>query len=154
MRLIRIAELTVNLIRNEEQVVLAGDFTYGEHVFLGIQCAARVAGVADEYRPCPVGYRLLELFDRRDLKAVPDVCRDGLEGYAVQESESVVVRVERLEHYHFVSGIACYLEGEIDTLASGNCYDDFRHFNVNAYFPVVFFHESLSQLHDSCGMGV
>ena len=150
MRLVGIAELPVDLVGNEEEVVLAGDFSEGEHVLLAVQGSGRIARVADEDGLGPRRDELLELGHVRHLETFPDIGMDGLHRDAVHEGECVVVGIERFEDNDLVALVAGNLEREIHAFASGYGDDEFPDINVNADFPVVFFDKPAAEFNQTC----
>ena len=150
MRLIRIAEFAINLVRKEEKIMLACDFSECEHALLRILGSGRISRVAYEDSLGLLCDGLLELFDRRNLESVSDVGRDGLESKAVHECESIVVCVEWLKNDNLVSRITCDFKCKIYTLAAGNGHDEFIYIDVDSDLTVVLLHEALAKLHKSC----
>ena len=150
MWLVCVAELAVHLVREEEEIVLACDFSESKHAFLRVLCTCRVARVADEDCLGLIGDSLLELFDVRYLESVSDVSRDCLEGKTVHEGECVVVGVEWLENDYFVARVTSDFKCQVHTLATCNCGDELVNSDVDTDLLVVFLHKSLSEVHKTC----
>ena len=85
-------------------------FTQCQHVFLGIESSGRISGIADEYGFRTGSYEFLELSHVRHFETIADIGVHGFQRDAVHECESVVVRVERLQHNDFISLVACNLQ--------------------------------------------
>ena len=150
MRLVSIAEFSVNLVGNQEEIVLFGNLAERKHVFLSVERTCRISGIADEDGLGARSDKFLELRHFRDFESVADVCRHSLQRDAVHESERVVVRVERFQHNDFVTLVASNLKRQVHALASRHCDDELRNFNVDSDFLVVLFYKSFAQLYQTC----
>ena len=144
MRLVGIAELTVYFVRKKEEIMLACDFSEGQHAFLRILCTGWVSRVAYQDCLCLLGDCLFEFFNVRNLETVSDVSLNSLECKAVHKCECVVVGIERLKYNHFVSRIAGNLKSEVHTLASCYGYNQFVNCDVNADLLVVLLNKTFA----------
>ena len=154
MGLVGITELTINLIRNKEQIMLLGNLAKGKHVLLCIKSSGRISRIADENSLGTWSDEFLKLGHVRNLEPVTDIGRNSFESNPVHECECIVIRVERLKHNHFITLVASNLEREIHALAAGNSDNKFRNINVNAYFPVVFLYQPFPEFDQPCRVGI
>ena len=126
--------------------MLSGYFSECEHVLFAVECACRVARVADEDRLRARCHKFLELFDRRNFESVLYVGVHGFQDDPAFKTECVVVRVEWLDHDEFVAFIAGYLKREVDSLASSHGDDDLRDGDFYADTVVISLRQPLAQL--------
>ena len=85
-------------------------FTQCQHVFLRIESSGRISRIADEDGFCAGCYKFLKRSHVRHFETIADIGVHGFQSDAVHECESVVVRVERLQHNDFISLVACNLQ--------------------------------------------
>ena len=154
MRLVRIAELAVHFVGDEEEVVPLAEITDLEHLLLGEELAGRVARVADEHGTGLRGHEFLELGNVRDLETFADVGRDGLERDAVEVGEGLVVGVERLHDDDFVAGVGRDLHRHGEGLAARHVDEQLGDLDVDADLLVVLLHHALAEFDQAGGIGV
>ena len=73
----RVAELAVNLVGEEEEIIFLDQIADLKHLFHSVEIAGRVVGIADKYALCARGDQLLELLDSRKREALVNVGRYG-----------------------------------------------------------------------------
>ena len=154
MRLVGVAELPVDLVGNQEQVVPAAEFSDGYHLAAAEEFARGVAGIAEQHGAGPPVHELLEFRYVRNSETVMYVGGYGPEGYAVQVREGLVVRVVGFDHDYLVSLVGDYLHRVGEGLASRYLDQQLADLDVYAYFPVVFLHQPFAELHQSGRIGV
>ena len=154
VRFVGVAELAIDLVTDEEEVVAAAEVSQLEHFLAGEELARRIARVADEHGLGPVADQFLELLYRRHLEAVAYVGVHGLEHYAVELREGVVIGVIRLYDYDFVACVRRNLHRHGEGLAAGHVYDDLGEVQFYAYLAVVFLYHSLAELGETEGVGI
>ena len=108
----RIYELSVNLVREEEQIVLLHHVADAVHLLARIEVTRRVVRVADQYTARTLVYQLLELLDLRQGKALLYRRRDGTDDSARRNGKSHVVGIGRLGNDDLVAGVQARHEGE------------------------------------------
>lgn len=132
-----VAELAIDLVGKEVEVVLLDDVSNLEELFFGVEVARGVVGVADHDGLGVGGDGLLELLDGRQCEAALDVAGDGLDLSAAEFGEGVVVGVVRFGDDDFVVGVEADGEGELQGLAAAVGDDDLVGGHLDAMTMVV-----------------
>lgn len=154
MRLVRIAELAIDFVGNEEEVMLLAEFAYHKHFVLSEKLAGRIAGIADENGLGPRCVKGLESLDPGHLEAVLDFGVNRLEGDAVEEGESLIVSVERLYDDDLVTFVGSYLHGNCESFASSYVDQQLVYCDVYANLLIILFDHTLAEFHESGRVGV
>ena len=109
--LVRIAELPIDFVGEEVQVVFLDDVAEAIELFLRVEIARGVVRVADEDRPGPGGDDFFERLDVRKGEVVLDGGSDGEYVEAGLGREGQVVRVAGFNHDDLVARIHAGHEG-------------------------------------------
>ena len=154
MRLVRIAELAVHFVADQEEVMPDAEVADGQHLLPGEQLARRVAGIAQQHRLGLRGDQRLESGDVGHLESVPDLGMDRLERDPVQEREGLVIRIEGFDDDDFVAWIGRDLHRPGKSLAACHLDQQFADLDVDADLAVVLLHQPLPEFHQACGIGI
>ena len=154
MGLVGIAELAVDLVGNQEEVVPEAEIPYRAHFLLREELSGGVAGIADEHRPGSGCHEFLELGYVGDRETVPDVGLHGLECDSVEVGEGLVVGVVGLDHDYLVASVGDYLHRVGEGLAAGYLDEQLVGTDVYADPAVVFLHHGLPEFHEAGGVGI
>ena len=111
IRLVRIAELAIDLVGEEVQIVFLNDVAESVELFLRIEIARGVVRVADEDGPGLGGDDLLERLDVRKGEVVLDAGGDGEHVETGLCGEGQVVRVAGFHHDDLVARVHAGHEG-------------------------------------------
>ena len=137
IRRTRITELTINLVREKEQIVLLDDIANLVHLLLGIKIAGRIIGIANQDRLGPGRDQCLELLQGRQGKTLIDRGRDCLDNRTARDSESHIVRISRFWNDNLITRIEASHKGEEDRLRTTSRNDDIIHVHMNIEFGVI-----------------
>ena len=107
-----IAELPVDLVGEEEEVIFLDQVAYLQHLFHRIEVARGVVGIADEDAFGAGGNQFLELLDRGEREAVVYARRHGDDLGTGRDGEGHIVGIGRLGHDNLVAGVEASHERE------------------------------------------
>ena len=130
-------ELSIDFVGKEVEVVFLHEVAQLQHLFLGIEIARGVVGVADEDGARLVGDLFLKLLHGWEFESVLNACLDGLDHGATGDGKRHVVGITGVGNDDFVSRVeACHV-GKHDSLRASCGNYDFIRRDVNTILGVV-----------------
>ena len=89
----RIDKLSIDLIREEEQIVLLHQIADAVHLLAGIEVARRIVGITDQNTACTLVDKLLKLLNLGQRETLLDRGRDGADNGSCRDSKGHIVGV-------------------------------------------------------------
>ena len=133
-----VAELAIDLVGKEEEVVLL-HYLGNLHQFLfGVEIAGGVVGVANHDGAGARSDGFLKVLDRRQSETGLDVAGDSLDGSVAQFGESVIVGVVGFGNEDFVARVEADGEGKLQGLAAAGGHDNLLGSDMDVVFGIVF----------------
>ena len=131
--------LTVNLIREEIEVVLLHQVTNLIHLSAGIEIARRVVRVADQNGTGALIDQLLKLLHLRQGETFFYRCGDGTDLGTRRDGKRHIVSVSRFWYDNLVARVEAAHEREEYSLRTSRCNDDIIGSYVDVEFLIVIY---------------
>lgn len=132
-----VAELAINLVSKEEEVVFLNQLSNLEELLFGVEVTGGVVGVADHDSAGLGGDSLLKFLDGRQSETVLDGAGDGFDLAVAEHSEGVVVCIVGFGNQDLFTRIETYGESELKGLGTAAGYDDLVFVDVDVVALVV-----------------
>ena len=126
--------LTVNLIREEIEVVLLHQVTYLIHLSAGIEIARRVVWITDQDGTCALIDKLLKLLYLRQGETFFYRCGNGTDLGTRRDGKRHIVSVSWFWYDNLVARVEAAHEREEYSLRTSRCDDDI----IGSYVDVIF----------------
>ena len=117
-------ELTINLIREEIEVVFLYKVAYTVHLVAGVEVTCRVVRVADEYASCTFVDEFLEAFHRWQCKRLVNCRTYRADNSSGRYRKCHVVGICRFWNDNLIAGVKASEECEKHSLRAARGYDN------------------------------